>query len=347
MQASQRQESFSLYVGISGLVLGFLIGIIVFQGRDAPIFGGLSIGLVAGLAATFCGSIAFLLAYLPTLPKVAGGWFARTVRVIDVFAMTFAHVAIVFLALFGTASVFQMAFDGLSLDNIASSAVVAGIVATVSYILYSSGGNIRTSTIPILLITLMLFGAMTSMLTADNKEWWQDNFSALGGGSGVSASTFNITMIIAGIILTTMSNYLADELIALAPIHRLGKRWKIKIIRSILAMMGLSLVLLGLVDVAMSVFVHNIGAYGLGILFIVLIAALPYLLPGLPWVFYAVSFAMLGGLVAALVLVAPVGYLNITAFELIAAGIVFVWFTLFVRQLSSFETDVAAGDISE
>src|SRR5690606_5387991 len=140
-----------------------------------------------------------------------------------------------------------------------------------SYMLYASGGNISTATIPMLLIILMVTGSMTSMLTADNKEWWHDNFSALGGGIGWSASTFNLTMIIAGIILASMSIYLASDLNAMAPNHRLGKRWKIHVLNTLLIAMGLSLVLLGLVDVAISVPVHNVGAYGLGLFFVVLI----------------------------------------------------------------------------
>src|SRR5690606_26335279 len=141
--------------------------------------------------------------------------------------------------IFGASRIFQEAFVGLELDHIAASVVVGTVVSAVSYMLYASGGNISTATIPMLLIILMVTGSMTSMLTADNKEWWHDNFSALGGGIGWSASTFNLTMIIAGIILASMSTYLASDLNAMAPNHRLGKRWKIHVLNTLLIAMGL------------------------------------------------------------------------------------------------------------
>ena len=45
------------------------------------------------------------------------------------------------------------------------------------------------------------------MLTASDPQWWKNNLSALGMTDDISSLAFNLTLIVAGIIVTTLARY--------------------------------------------------------------------------------------------------------------------------------------------
>ena len=58
-----------------------------------------------------------------------------------------------------------------------------------------------------LLAVFLAEGVIASMLTASDPEWWKNNLSALGMTDDLSALAFNLTLIVAGIIVTTLARY--------------------------------------------------------------------------------------------------------------------------------------------
>jgi hypothetical protein len=77
--------------------------------------------------------------------------------------------------------------------------------------------------------------------------------------------------------------------------------------------------------------VHNTVATSMVLLFVALIIGLKRLLPELPRTFFLLSYAFLAGILVSGVMYFPVGYYNLTAFELIASGLIFGWIVIFVR----------------
>lgn len=75
---------------------------------------------------------------------------------------------------------------------------------------------------------------------------------------------------------------------------------------------------------------HLVSAGGMAVVFIALIC----LLPSFSRAFLAMSFAFLGAMLVSLILFKWADYLSLTAFELVAAVIIFSWLVVFIRQIA-------------
>lgn len=78
------------------------------------------------------------------------------------------------------------------------------------------------------------------------------------------------------------------------------------------------------------------------VLFFVLMIALRWLLPGFPRTFFLLGYSFLGCIVVAAVMFFPIGYYNLTAFELIAAAFIFGWLVIFVRNIAAVTADASS-----
>ena len=81
--------------------------------------------------------------------------------------------------------------------------------------------------------------------------------------------------------------------------------------------------------------VHTSFVQVLAVVLIVLLAGVPLWLPGFPKAFYLLTYISVAALVAAGLLWRPVQYYNLTALELAAAGIVFAWLVVFIRNTTA------------
>ncbi len=57
----------------------------------------------------------------------------------------------------------------------------------------------------LVLAVFLVVGAFASMLATSDVHWWRDNLSALGMSSNSSSVAFNATLIIAGVMVTTIA----------------------------------------------------------------------------------------------------------------------------------------------
>ena len=79
------------------------------------------------------------------------------------------------------------------------------------------------------------------MLSASDPHWWQENLSALGMTDDVSALAFNLTLIIAGAIVTVIARY-ATATLPTTTREELRRR---TLLRSGLVLIGIFLALVG------------------------------------------------------------------------------------------------------
>jgi hypothetical protein len=93
--------------------------------------------------------------------------------------------------------------------------------------------------------------------------------------------------------------------------------------------------LVALVSRTVSVFWHDVVAQLLVVVFGIALLVLPVLLRRLPGTLTWFTAAAFGLLVTVIVLFAGLGYLNMTAFEMGAAVIVYVWLLLLIRTVSA------------
>ncbi len=150
-----------------------------------------------------------------------------------------------------------------------------------------------------------------------------------------SGYAFNGTLIIAGAVITTLANYITGDLMALARTRRRVHPRRVVIVRWALVLIGIFVAVIGLVPVSTSVIIHNTASSSLATVFFVMVLSLRHLIPGFPKAFFWLSYALLGVVAISALLFFPIGYYNLTAFELIVSSLIFGWLAIFIRNIAA------------
>lgn len=333
--SKHQTEARAIYFAGASFVASLVVAFILFWPDHVPLFGGLSVGFVASGTVTLGALLGF---YFGNVGQYSYAkdmvWFQKARLVITKAALALTHAAVCFLLTAGLFYLFHRAFIGLELDAIASSLMVAAVTSMICYVVYLAAYHITTLTVSAVLAIFLAAGVLTSMITAVDPYWWQVHFSSLGGTSSLSSHAFNITLIIAGIVTVALSDFVANDFARLKQKNGYSKD-KVSIVRASLALIGLFLAGVGAFEYNVFPTIHLITAAGMAVVFIALLIFLPRLVPSFSKAFFTLSFTLLGTIVFAVWLFLRVGYLNLTAFELIAAAIIFGWLVVFIRQIAT------------
>lgn len=339
-QNGQRLENLSLLLGAAGFLSGGVVALLTLR-PPSPLFGTGSVGEAAALTGGAVSGLAFLIVALRAGSR-GTAWqhrLSRFRRVVDLVGLTFVHAAISMLATAAVFAVFADAFKDLDLDRWAGGFLIAGACAVGAYIAASSAGSLTTQSLSLLVAAFLVVGAFTSALTSSDPQWWQAHFSALGTVSDASGITFNFTLILTGIVLTTLADFLTHDLSRWA--RSTGEpNWKVVLVRVGFIVLGLMLAMVGVIPVNLSLFWHNMVTYAAIGAFGVMLVAVPFLFRRLTGGFIGVTVVVAAMLATAGWLNVGVGYLNITAFEIAAVGTVFTWLILFIRSVSAAVEDI-------
>ncbi|WP_313354877.1 hypothetical protein [Microbacterium sp.] len=341
-------ESRAIVVAGLGALTGLIGGLIVFAGRLVGLAeGALPVGSFAALVAGIVGIPVFAITYVRADRRrgVEAGVprRSRLRRAIDVVGLTLTACGMVMLLIATLFSIAQLAFRYLEIDAFAAAVLTAGAVAASTYALSLLASDITTQRVATLLAMFLAAGTLSSMLSAEDELWWQNNFSALGMRQVSGSYAFNVTVILSGLVLITLSGYLTRDLRVRSLSYAVPARG-VGIVRSLLIVVGVAFMGVGAVPVDVSQLLHNIFSIGLIIAFVALIAACPALIAGLPRAFVAASAVFVAGMALIVVLWVPFGYYNLTAVELLAVVVVFTWLVLFTRNVSTGQ--LPGGDAS-
>lgn len=327
-------ESRALWAGgISGAV-GLLVGLIVFWGREVPLFGrDLSIGAVAvicSLVAT-AGAYAWSQVALRRRRGRRGDGLAWSLlrRGLAWVGLLLTHLAIALFATLGAFALLTLSFRGLSLPLPHSAALVAVAALLAGYASSLSGADGSTQHLATLLSMLMVGGVLTAMLTAPDPDWWAHHFSYLGGG-GTSGLTFNATLIVAGLVLITLADRLTGDLCR-SPVTA-GARTST--VRILLIVAGACCALTGLFPYDWYEPIHMAFAFTMLLSIVALMVLAPQAIPGLPATFRVASLALVGVPVVCLVLFWLRSF-SWTGVELVCALGCFAWLVLFIRTTNA------------
>lgn len=337
-------ENAALLLAAAAAVLGGIVGLLMLDGAR-PLFGAGSIGNVASLAAMGTSGLAFVAAGT-TLMLRAQPWMRRISvvrRWVNILGLAALHAVFSFLATSVLFAVFAGAFRGLSLDHWAGTFWVAVACAACTYVCVVSASELTTQSLAVLLSGFLVAGVMASALSAPDPLWWRHHFSFLGADGGDAGITFNLTLLLAGIALVTIGDFLAHDLGVWARATGLAT-WRVVYVRICMMVLGLLLVLVALIPVNTDKGWHDAAAQSLVVVFAAALVAFPLLFRELPGAFQAATLVVVGLLVACLVLWKGVHYLNTTAFEMGAATTVLVWLLLFVRSVTAAAQGVVAAD---
>ncbi|MGX5695846.1 DUF998 domain-containing protein [Agromyces soli] len=341
-----RVESEAVYAGAAAAIGSGLVAFALFLGRMVPLWGGVSVGGVAAVAALVVGVVVGYVGYWRSRHRAGQEWRLR-IRpwkfVLDATTVALVHAA---LAAIFTASVFvvlQRSFDGLEVDVIIGTIAVIAATGATGYLTYLSVSDISTRKMATLLVAFMALSTLASIAAVEDEYWWEYHFSQLGTADDFSAWMFNTTLIVAGFFVTTFTLYLYRDLSALVDRGVLAHRWAPRTVSVAFVVLGVMLAGVGLFPVDVNMAVHNGCASGMAAAFAVMVLGSPIILKGMPRRFFVICFATFGVLIGSFLLFAPLGYYNLTAFELIAFTIIFSWITVFIRFVDALVGSASVG----
>lgn len=324
-------ESLSVAVAVVAFVAVAVVALPVFGFGDAPIAGPRSVGQYAAIASAVTAVVVFVFGRWIT--GTPGGRRLGVLDVVDIAALAFAHAVIALLGWTLVAVLLADGFLGAEVFALPVLILSGATAAVTAYLVLGSATHLDLQLLAIVLAVFLVLGVLASMLTASDPLWWKDNLSALGMTTNVSALAFNLTIIVAGILVTTLARYATRDVPTTHPHGRVR-------VRTCLVIVGVFLGLVGVFPVNLFFAVHTGVASGMVVAFGVLVIRLRRWIPEMPR-----TFAILGLVFLAVILLLAVffavGFYTLTAVELVAGILVFTWIILFIRNAAALEADDA------
>lgn len=332
--SSESLESSALVVGASVFVVAGSVAALVFWGDELPIAGRDSVGQFTALGSAIAALIVFVMtrslmnATKSTAPETRRGLNARVrMHWYDMGALGLAYAVIALLGWLAIASLLDRSFPGAIIFSI-SGAVLAGVaIALTAYAVFLSAVSLTPMLLSVILVVFLAVGTLTSMLSATDPLWWKENLSTLGISDDISALAFNLTLIIGGVIVTTLAHYATATIPARSIREAHGRR----IIRGGLVLIGVLLACVGIFPVDEFFTVHNVSASGMTAVFVSLVIGLRRFVPAMPRVFVLLGYFIVG-VIGVMAVFFATGYYTLTAVELVVFLLVFAWLVVFIRN---------------
>ena len=331
----------SLAIGVAGVasVVSSVVALLVFRLEPAPIAGPGSVGQFAAIAATAGAIVVFVFGRYVVRDREHS---PRLMDLVDLGVVALAHAVIALLSWTLLSAILAQSFANAVVYPIPLVFATGAVTAVTTYLVLHAATGSSPMTLAVVLAVFLAEGLVASMLSASDPHWWRDNLSALGMTNATSALTFNLTLVVAGMMITTLTRYITQAL----PGASAGGVARLRVS---LVLMGVLLAFVGLFPVDVFFWVHTLSASGMGVVFCILALRvkswMPGLAPGFIWlgrVFVGVT-VLIGSFYA-------VGYYTLTAVELIAAVMAFAWIILFIRNaalVTVLATEVAVEPLDE
>lgn len=338
-------ESLALLVGAVVFVVAAVVASIAFLGRYLPISGHGSVGQFVALGSAYAAVVVFVISRVlvgsgaTTRSGVRHGMSVPGVRLrwYDIGALALAHAVIALLGWIGVADLLDKSFSGARVYALPAAMLAAVAIAVTAYAVFLSAVNLTPMLLSMILAAFLVVGVFASMLSATDLHWWQKNLSTLGISDDVSALAFNLTLIVAGVIVTTIAHYATAAIPIMNPREERGRR----LVRVALIVIGLLLACVGVFPVDEYLTAHNVAASGMAAVFVAMVISLHRLLPALPRVFIVLGYVFVG-IIVVLAVFFVTGYYNLTAVELVAFLLIFSWLIVFLRNTGAMSADERA-----
>jgi hypothetical protein len=231
----------------------------------------------------------------------------------------------------------DMVFSGLALPKVYAVAIVALVCGLVAHTVATQSMQVRVRTVMGLFVITLLAGVSISAITINNTMWWEHSFSFLGESNERSHYIFNATMIVSGVLVLILQQFLMDDFVFLRDIGLLTQR-KLHWVRGGFIALGLLLTMIGIVPYGtdnVTNTIHDLSAYSIAGVLLVFMLMARRLLPQLPREFFVTTWVMVALLVGA-VLLHFVGSINTVGVELLAFAIGGTWLLLFIKNVETF-----------
>ncbi|SDH28473.1 hypothetical protein SAMN04515691_2357 [Leifsonia sp. 98AMF] len=349
-----KAEGAAIVAGAASFVLAGIVALPLFWGRDLPIAGPDSVGQFVAYAGGIVAVLAYVVGRLwmrdGLTPFAAPGERRRAgispVDVFDTIAIAVAHGVIALLGWLVLGTVLADGFQDATVYFLSASALAATAAAVTGYAVFLSAVNMSLMRLSTVLAAFVIVGILTAMLSAPDPHWWMLHLSALGMTQSISSLSFNLTLIIAGVIVTAMARYATDTRF-LAPASEgdpVADRRRAALIRVRvgLILIGVLLAGVGLFPLNVSQVLHNVSAVGMVLVFSLVVFWVRAALPEAPVAFFVLGYVFFATIVAVL-LFFVVGYYVLTATELVAGVVVFAWLIVYLRVSGAVGRRSSAG----
>lgn len=311
----------------SVLFLGYLF----FNERSQiPLVGSMSIANVVLSLGVLSGVFSFLVFFIngkrERIITQSKGIYWRNFPTILI-----SFIIILVFSLLVLFKVMGLLFIGATFDQYTATMLFFVFVGAINYFMIYSALSITPAKLTNILIFVIIGGVLLAMITNRDHLWWQFNFSFLGTIEAKNSWQFNVTLMFSALLMVALIDSLFVELQKAIPHSK-----RLTTLRILLTVTALDLGAVGLfpyTETGPFQGVHNLVAEFLVYLIIILIVGIKWFLPNVTKEFLMISYLIAAALVVVSVLFQVVGYLSLTAFELVAFMLAFGWVVLLLQNL--------------
>lgn len=324
-----RGETRAVWATAACLVIGTVVGILMLGGQSRPLTGAGSLAMPAAMIAGVVAAAAFVTSTLiyrrgETAPMPR---WQTVVSDLSAIALTVAFGAVTVMGVLLTTEVLATGLQGLRLAAVGG-ALLTGVAAAVGgRFAFGAGVGLRTADLAALLFGFLVIGTLFAMITAADPRWWEQNFSQLGSGSWA----FNGTLVVAGLLTSTVGSYIGRDLHRMLGDPALGR---IAGVVALWAATGIALAAVGLLPLHRVPLPHDIAAFATLVLFVAAAAVTTATVPGPPRALLITSIGVGVLVVVAVVLWMPFALYAVTAVEAAVVGLGLLWMATLVRVLA-------------
>jgi len=296
--------------------------------NQIPLSGNTSLGTTVILGGVVIGTLMFAIFFIRERRNQTNTFSANIYwRNFPVVILSFA--VILGLALLGVFWLLGTIFAGATFDRLTSTIIFFIFESMINYLMIYAAFSISSRTLVRLFTLVIVSGAVIAMATNGTRKWWQYNLSFLGTHLANNSWQFNITLMFSALIMVALIDYIFVSLNAIYP-HSI----RLLTLRILLTAMSIDLGAVGFFpNNAASHDIHDRLASFLVYFIIILIVGIRWLLPRIPSAFLQMSYSVGAILVTAEVLFKFVGYLSLTAYEIIGFTLAFGWVVLLLQIL--------------
>lgn len=222
-------------------------------------------------------------------------------------------------------------FKGATFDQFTSTFMFFLFISLINYLMILSVSALSITMIFSLLVSVIVAGVLSSMITNSNKRWWEHNISFLGTEKAAYSWQFNLTLIVSALLTVALVDFIFSSLR-----KQFGSSKRMLTLRTLLTLTAICLGGVGAFannGRGLMHELHDQTASFLVYFMIITIVAIRYLLPKVTPEFLTLSYIIGGLLVVTTILFQPVGYLSLTAYELVAFIMSFSWMLLLLQTL--------------
>ncbi|MCT2901494.1 permease [Lentilactobacillus buchneri] len=312
---------------MSCVFLGYFMVRKIYQ---VSLVGSESVATMVLLLTTLSGLMSFMVVFVRLKRQSGSAVEAVSWRNLPTVALAFALISFMLMA--GLFWIAGRLFKGASFDLVTSTALFALMTSVEIQATNSLVPQLSSRLLTNIFIAVIVSGVILAMISNQNLYWWKHNLSFLGTNKAVDSWEFNLALFFSGLILLALVDYLFASLKRIFPKSR-----QLLVLRILLTLLAIDLGMVGAFPNNLEIHsLHTRLAGYLIFLILGLIFGIRWLLPDISTDFQHISWMIAAALLAGEILFQVVGYLSLTAFEIMAFLLAFSWLVMLFERLNDY-----------